>query len=97
FDIIHLRFCKDGVYKVIPVVSSPQDVFNDLTPPLVPDKVDLVALFAKIWKIVKIVLIVIAALFGLLLLIPIVILIIMPFKWIKKQVDKSYEKSKRKN
>ena len=33
FDIIELTFNKDGVYHVIPVVSSPMDIVNDFTPP----------------------------------------------------------------
>ena len=33
FDIIELTFNKDGVYHVIPVVSSPQDIVNDFTAP----------------------------------------------------------------
>lgn len=34
FDIIQLTFNKDEVYTVIPVVSSPIDVVNDITPPV---------------------------------------------------------------
>lgn len=34
FDIIQLTFNKDGDYTVIPVVSSPIDVVNDITPPV---------------------------------------------------------------
>ncbi len=33
FDIIDLTFNKDGVYRVIPVVSSPTDVINGFDPP----------------------------------------------------------------
>ena len=33
FDIIELTFNKDGVYHVIPVVSSPMDIVNSFTPP----------------------------------------------------------------
>ena len=33
FDIIELTFNKDGVYYVIPVVSSPMDIVNSFTPP----------------------------------------------------------------
>ena len=33
FDVIDLTFNKDGVYTVIPVVSDPIDVVNDLTSP----------------------------------------------------------------
>lgn len=34
FDILQLTFNRDGVYHVIPVVSSPIDIVNDITPPL---------------------------------------------------------------
>ncbi len=33
FDIIELTFNKDGVYHVIPVVSSPSDIINGFTQP----------------------------------------------------------------
>ncbi len=33
FDIIDLTFNKDGVYRVIPVVSSPTDIVNGFDPP----------------------------------------------------------------
>ena len=33
FDVIDLTFNKDGVYTVIPVVSDPIDIVNDLTSP----------------------------------------------------------------
>ena len=33
FDILSLTFHKDGVYKVIPAVSDPIDIFNGFTPP----------------------------------------------------------------
>lgn len=33
FDIIQLTFNKEGDYTVIPVVSSPIDIINDITPP----------------------------------------------------------------
>lgn len=40
FDIIQLTFLKDGFYTVIPAVSSPLDIVNDITPPYVqPDLV----------------------------------------------------------
>lgn len=34
FDIIQLTFNRDGVYTVIPVVSSPIDIVNAITPPV---------------------------------------------------------------
>lgn len=36
FDIIQLTFNKDGEYIVIPVVSSPIDIVDDITPPYTP-------------------------------------------------------------
>lgn len=33
FDVIQLTFKKDGIYHVIPVVSSPIDIINPITPP----------------------------------------------------------------
>ncbi len=46
FDIIQLTFNRDGAYRVIPVVSSPIDVVNAVTPPVqMPDDVPW-------WKIV---------------------------------------------
>ena len=32
FDVISLTFSQDGVYKTIPVTSSPIDIINDITP-----------------------------------------------------------------
>lgn len=37
FDIIQLTFNKDEVYTVIPVVSNPIDIVNDITPPVQVD------------------------------------------------------------
>ena len=38
FDIIQLTFNRDGAYTVIPVVSNPIDIVNDVTPPVdMPD------------------------------------------------------------
>ena len=34
FDIIQLTFNRDGIYTVIPVVSSPMDIVNAITPPV---------------------------------------------------------------
>ena len=39
FDIIQLTFNKEGAYTVIPVVSSPIDIVDGLTPPVdIPDE-----------------------------------------------------------
>lgn len=41
FDIIQLTFYKDGVYHVIPVISSPIDIVNAITPPVqMPDGIN---------------------------------------------------------
>ena len=34
FDIIQLTFNKEGVYRVIPVVSNPVDIVGAITPPV---------------------------------------------------------------
>ena len=40
FDISQLTFNRDGVYTVIPVVSSPMDIVNAITPPVqMPDEI----------------------------------------------------------
>ena len=59
FDIIELTFSKEGKYTVIPVVSSPIDIYNDITLPEVEDPwawletllaiVLLVLLFVFLW------------------------------------------------
>lgn len=48
FDIIELTFKKEGKYTVIPVVSSPLNVFGDITSPQDFDGID----WAKILKII---------------------------------------------
>ena len=40
FDIIQLTFNKDGIYNVIPVVSSPIDIVNAITPPIKFDEIN---------------------------------------------------------
>ena len=57
FDIIQLTFNKEGDYTVIPVVSSPIDIVNDITTPTnMPSGVDY-------WKII------IALILGIILLV----------------------------
>lgn len=41
FDIIHLTFNRDGVYKVIPAVSNPVDIVGDISAPLDMDEPDM--------------------------------------------------------
>lgn len=50
FDVIDLTFNKDGVYTVIPVVSDPIDIVNDLTSPtdMGDDGLNILALIALI-------------------------------------------------
>ena len=46
FDVIDLTFNKEGVYTVIPAVSDPIDIVNDLTSPtdMGEDGLDILAL-----------------------------------------------------
>lgn len=39
FDIIQLTFSDEGEFKIIPVVSTPMDIINDLTPGNKPTKI----------------------------------------------------------
>lgn len=93
FDIIQLTFNADGVYTVIPVVSSPVDVVSDIEPPLentLPDKLKKI-----LGIIIAVILIVI-----LLPLLPTVIkfivwVVTLPFKLIGrgiKRISKSVKK-----
>ncbi len=94
FDIIQLTFNKEGVYTVIPVVSDPIDIYNDIT---IPDVIGL-----EWWQIL---LMLILAVFLLILLWPVLPyiirfiwwLILLPFKLIGliiKSIKKSKEKRK---
>lgn len=70
FDIIHLTFNKDGVYKVIPVVSSPIDIVNAVTPPVqMPDDTPW-------WKV----------LLGILLGILLIVLLVPLLPWIARAI-----------
>lgn len=84
FDVIDLTFNKDGVYTVIPVVSDPIDIVNDLTSPtdMGDDGLNILALIALI-------LILIVVLVVLMPVLPyiakgIVWLVCLPFKAIAK-------------
>lgn len=73
FDIIQLSFNKDGEYTVIPVVSSPIDIVNDITPPVnMPDEVDW-------WKIALALILVVLL---LVLLAPVLPYIIQGIGWV---------------
>lgn len=82
FDIIQLTFNKDGEYTVIPVVSSPIDIVNDITPPVnMPSETDW-------WKIVLALLLVILLLVVLAPVLPYIVqgviwVVTLPFKAIK--------------
>ncbi len=54
FDIIWLKFVKENQETVIPVVSSPIDVFSGLTPPLSNDGLNLLAIIIAVLVIVLI-------------------------------------------
>lgn len=73
FDIIQLTFNKDGDYTVIPVVSSPIDIVNDITSPVnMPDEVDW-------WKIALALILVVLL---LVLLAPVLPYIIQGIGWV---------------
>ena len=95
FDIIELTFNKDGVYHVIPVVSSPMDVINGFTPP--PAEFEW-------WKIVLALLILVLIIVLIYPILPYVInFILFIFKWIVriilfpfKMIGKAFKRKKRK-
>lgn len=73
FDIIQLTFNREGEYTVIPVVSSPMDIVNAITPPTdMPDDYSL-------WKTIMALLLL---LFLLLILAPILPYIIRFLIWL---------------
>ncbi len=73
FDIIQLTFNKDGEYTVIPVVSSPIDIVNDVTPPVnMPDEMPW-------WKIALALILVVLL---LVLLAPVLPYIIQGIGWV---------------
>lgn len=73
FDIIQLTFNKDGIYHVIPVVSSPIDIVNGITPPVeLPDD-------GTMWKIIFAIL---ALLLLCIILAPVLPLIFQAIIWI---------------
>ncbi len=94
FDVIQLTFNKEGDYTVIPVVASPIDIVNDITPPTQMDSE------VQWWKIA------LALLFVVLLLVvfgpvlPYVInfivwLVLLPFKligWIARSLKRKRKK-----
>lgn len=103
FDVIQLTFNRDGVYKVIPVVSSPIDVVNAVTPPVqMSDEIPW-------WQIVLGVILLILLLMLLFPVLPylvkgIVWLVCLPFKAIGKlwksgeqrREERKYKRSRKK-
>ena len=94
FDIIQLTFNKEGVYTVIPVVSNPMDIYNDIT---VPDVIGL-----EWWKIVLAVLMLVLLVILLWPIMPYIVkgivwIITLPFKLIGllfKSIKKGVKKRK---
>ena len=82
FDVIQLSFKKDETITVIPVVSNPIDIVNDITPPVdMPDEMEW-------WQILLAVLLLIILLIILWPILPFIIrgifwLVCLPFKVIK--------------
>ncbi len=94
FDIIQLTFNRDGVYTVIPVVSSPIDIVNSITPPVDMQKLEW-------WEILLIILCLIVVIWLLIKFLPNIIIfigkiIVFPFKLIGK-LFKRKKKDKDKN
>lgn len=93
FDIIELTFNKDGVYKVVPVVSSPIDLINGITAP--PQTLDW-------WKLVLMLLALVLFLIILTPILPYIVkglawLVSAPFKAIKKANTKAKTSKKAKS
>lgn len=94
FDIIQLTFNKDGVYTAIPVVSSPIDIVNAITPPVqMPDEWSW-------WEILLAIVLLILLIVVLFPFLPYIIklvvwIILLPFRLIKaliKGVKKTKDK-----
>lgn len=94
FDIIQLTFNRDGVYHVIPVVSSPVDVVGAITPPVEFEGYDW-------WKIVLAVILIVLLLIILAPVLPYILrvvvwLVCLPFKAIAALFKGVDNKRKRK-
>ena len=97
FDIIELTFNKDGIYHVIPVVSSPMDIVNGFTPP---------PLEFEWWKLVLALLILVLLVVIFYPILPLIIKLVavvikgiiwaitFPFKLLWKAVKKKRDKPK---
>ena len=92
FDIIQLTFNKDGDYTVIPVVSSPIDIVNDVTPPTnISDGLEW-------WQVILAIVLVVLLLVLCYPILPYIIqgilwVIILPVKLVKA-ISKAVKKSK---
>lgn len=71
FDIIQLTFTKEGELTVIPVVSSPTDIVDGITPPVIVTEektnivqivLQLVALAVLVWIVIKLLAVIFKAL-----------------------------------
>ena len=96
FDIIQLTFNKDGLYTVIPTVSDPTDIIDDITPPVhIPEPLEW-------WKILLAIVLLILFLLVFGPIIPYIIkfvvwLIVFPFKLIAdmcKSINRKIKKKK---
>lgn len=85
FDIIELTFNKDGVYRVIPVVSSPTDIINGFTAP--PEKKNILAIIITVLLIILLLVVLQATGILPLILKAIGWLICLPFRLIGKVVN----------
>lgn len=92
FDIIELTFAKQGVYTVIPVASSPIDIYNDITLPEVEDPwAWLKTIIAIVLIVLLIILLSVTGLLPLALKI-IAWIILLPFRlivWLFKAIFKN--------
>ena len=99
FDIIQLTFQRDGVYTVIPVVSSPIDIVNDVTPPtnhredawwkILIAILILILLVYLLWPVLPYIIKLVASIFKW-----IIKIIVFPFKMIGKAFKKARDKPK---
>lgn len=89
FDIIELTFAKQGVYTVIPVASSPIDIYNDITLPEVEDPFAwLKILIAVVLIVLLLILLSVTGILPLALKL-IIWLVLLPFKiigWLIKTI-----------
>lgn len=91
FDIIQLTFNRDGVYTVIPVVSSPIDIVNAITTPVQFKESDW-------WEILLAIILLVVLLIALFPVLPYIIrfvvcVIMLPCKAIKS-IIKAFKKPK---